>query len=143
MLPFHLISDEKALKDVKVNVRIHSMQFIYSITKCKSVSLILVFYVLEIRNILLLSYFSLKQWKVSCGVAASCVVLHDYVQYVTVVRARPDRSCTVGGTCRFPCERVSGELSGYTKPFTPMACGRDSSHGLSEPGPLHLSTHPL
>lgn len=28
-------------------------------------------------------------------------------------------SCTVGLGCRFPCERVSGELSGCTKPWNP------------------------
>lgn len=33
--------------------------------------------------------------------------------------ARLNGSCTVGGRCRLPCERVSGELSIYTKPFTP------------------------
>lgn len=60
-----------------------------------------------------------------------------------VVRARVNGSCSASGGCRFPCERVSGKLSGCTKPFTPMACGKDPSHGLSDSGRLHLSTHPL
>lgn len=69
--------------------------------------------------------------------------VYDYVEYMTLVSVRVNVSCTVGGRCWFPCERVSEELSGCTKPFTPMACGKDPSHGLSEPGALHLSTHPL
>lgn len=71
------------------------------------------------------------------------VCFYDYAQCVIVASNREKAFCTVGGRSRFPSERVSRELSGCTKPLTPMACSRDPSHGLSETGPLHLSTHPL
>lgn len=87
--------------------------------------------------------FLTEQRKVSGGVVAGCVFLRDYVQRMTAARAGVNGSCTVRGRCRFSCERVSGELSACTKAFTSVACGRDASHGLSEPGPLHLSAHPL
>lgn len=105
-------------------------------------SLTLIFRVLEIRIMPLPSYFSLNNGRSTVWYSDLCV-FYMILYSMTIVRAGLNGSCTRRGRCRFPCERMSGDLSEYTKPFTPMACGRDPSHGLSEPAPLHLSTHPL
>lgn len=70
---------------------------------------------------------------------ASCLFLHDYVQYDT---RGPEGTDLV--LYMWSVQGSSGEtVREHTKPFTPIACGGDSSHGLSQPAPLHLSTHPL